>query len=47
MPEYLFSLTRIFPVDTRRRLNGNATLHDIVKRRIDVKTMLCVYRVPV
>ena len=32
------------PVDTRRRFNVDTTLYDVVRRRIDVETMSCVYR---
>ena len=31
------------PVDTRRRFSVDATLCDIVRRRIDVETTSCVY----
>ena len=30
-------------VDTRRCFNVDTTLHDIVRRRIDVETTSCVY----
>ena len=32
-----------FPVDKRRRFNVDTTSYDIVRRRIDVETTLCVY----
>ena len=43
--DHFWPLKSLFPVDTRRRFNVNTTSYDVVRRRIDVETTCCVYRV--
>ena len=38
-------LNNKFPVDTWRSFNVDTTSHDIIRRRIETETMLCIYLV--